>query len=148
MKIHQREERKKEAAEIIQCIIIPLVDIAAVVSRDVTTIVSPVLSSYYVNKRNEMRRVKKIKQAHPEKQFELTIMTEYVSVGDISQSQENKRSLLLSVPYVLVWQRNLCVSPYLNLRHRKMAIHMALESFVMLCRILKRNNKLISCIKS
>ena len=49
-------------------------DKAAVVSRDATTIVSPIPSSYYVNEMNEVGRAKKIKQAHPEKQFKLTII--------------------------------------------------------------------------
>ena len=85
------KRRKKEAAKHIQRSIIPLIDKAAVVSRDAATIVSPIPCSSYVNKRNEVRRVKHIKEAHPEKQFKLTLIEEYVGVREGSSSRKSQK---------------------------------------------------------
>jgi hypothetical protein len=63
MKMHQGEERKKQ--------------------QNISSVAS-FLS--LLKKKNEVRRVKHIKEAHPEKQFKLTLIEEYVGVREGSSS--------------------------------------------------------------
>ena len=68
MKMHQREERKKQ--------------------QNISSVAS-FLS--LLKKKNEVRRVKHIKEAHPEKQFKLTLIEEYVGVREGSSFRKSQK---------------------------------------------------------